>query len=161
MAGTASSPAEVTIRAASREDAQALGPLCEQLGYPSAPADVARRLERILADPLQAVYLAETSGRQVVGWIHIFAHVTVESDPCAELGGLVVADGHRSRGVGERLLAQAEEWARGRGYGRMTVRSNVLRTRAHRFYERLGYRSHKSQRVFTKELLPSQSTQRL
>jgi GNAT superfamily N-acetyltransferase len=154
MEETVVASGELRIRAATGEDARALASLSEQLGYPATPVDVARRLARILPDPMQAVYLAETPEPQVVGWIHVFAHVTVESNPTAEVGGLVVAEGHRSRGIGQQLLAQAEEWARDRGYGRMTVRSNVIRTRAHRFYERLGYASYKSQRVFAKELVP-------
>jgi len=152
----ASLPDRLRIRAVNLKDAPGLAPLCGQLGYPSAAEEVARRLKRILADPLQAVYLAEGPGDEVVGWVHVLARVTVESDPCAEVGGLVVAEGHRSRGVGERLLAQAEQWAARQGYERMILRSNVLRTRAHRFYERLGYSSPKSQRFFSKELLPLQ-----
>lgn len=148
---------KVSIRAATREDAVALAPLSGQLGYPATPADVTQRLERILADPVHAVYLVETPGRLVLGWIHVFVHVTVESDPSAEIGGLVVAEGHRSRGIGQELLAQAEQWARRQGCGRMIVRSNVIRARAHRFYERLGYASYKSQRVFAKELLPART----
>jgi GNAT superfamily N-acetyltransferase len=143
------------IRPARLKDAQGLAPLCGQLGYPSTPEEVLARLRRILADPLQAVYVAEIPGRRLVGWIHIFPHVTVESDPCAELGGLVVEEGQRSRGLGGRLMEQAERWARERGYRALTLRSNVLRARAHAFYERLGYASPKSQRVFSKPLRPS------
>ena len=44
----------------------------------------------------------------------------------------------------------AEEWAARHGCPRVRVRSNVIRERTHRFYERLGYRAVKSQKVFDK-----------
>jgi GNAT superfamily N-acetyltransferase len=155
VAGDARARGAPCIRLARLEDAEALAPLCGQLGYPSTAEEVLERLRRILADPLQAVYVAEIEGPRLVGWIHVFPHLTVESDPCAELGGLVVEERHRGRGVGGRLMEQAEKWARERGYRALTLRSNVLRARAHAFYERLGYASPKSQRVFSKRLGPS------
>jgi GNAT superfamily N-acetyltransferase len=51
-------------------------------------------------------------------------------------------------------MQQAERWARGTGCPSVTVRSNVLRTGAHAFYQRLGYRLVKKQKVFRKRLTP-------
>ena len=65
---------------------------------------------------------------------------------------LVVAEGQRSLGAGARLLAAAEEWARKRGCKGMSVRSNVIRERAHKFYERNGYEHYKTQKSFRKPL---------
>jgi len=61
-----------------------------------------------------------------------------------------VAEAQRSGGVGAALVAAAEEWARVKLCARIRVRSNVVRERTHRFYERLGYRVVKSQKVFDK-----------
>ena len=58
-----------------------------------------------------------------------------------------------STGVGAALLAVAEDWARAQGFSTMRLRSNVIRERAHRFYEREGYRRIKSQAVFRKPLV--------
>jgi GNAT superfamily N-acetyltransferase len=44
----------------------------------------------------------------------------------------------------------AEQWARGQGYERMRLRSNVVRSEAHGFYEALGYKCSKTSRVFEK-----------
>jgi GNAT superfamily N-acetyltransferase len=76
----------------------------------------------------------------------------LESDVRAEVNGLVVADGERSAGAGAKLLEAAEEWARKRGCRGMNVRSNVIRERAHKFYERQGYEHYKTQKAFRKLL---------
>jgi GNAT superfamily N-acetyltransferase len=60
------------------------------------------------------------------------------------------AQAQRSGGVGAALVAAAEEWARVKSCARLRVRSNVVRERTHRFYERLGYRVVKSLKVFDK-----------
>jgi GNAT superfamily N-acetyltransferase len=55
-------------------------------------------------------------------------------------------------GAGARLLEVAEEWSRKQGCRSMSVRSNVIRERAHKFYERQGYEHYKSQKAFRKSL---------
>src|SRR5438105_3831593 len=76
----------------------------------------------------------------------------LESEVRAEVNGLVVADGHRSLGAGAQLLAAAEDWARKHGCKGMSVRSNVIREGAHKFYERNGYEHYKTQKSFRKPL---------
>jgi GNAT superfamily N-acetyltransferase len=74
------------------------------------------------------------------------------ADPRAEVAGLVVDASCRSRGIGAMLMARTEEWAREHGCAAVTLRSNVIRERAHRFYERLGYQIVKTQKSFRKTL---------
>ena len=45
----------------------------------------------------------------------------------------------RGRGLGTQLMEHIESEARARGVARMQLTSNLQRTAAHRFYERLGY----------------------
>jgi len=68
------------------------------------------------------------------------------------VNGLVVDEKVRSRGAGWSLLQAAEEWARKKRCKGMSVRSNVLRERAHGFYERHGYEHYKTQKAFRKKL---------
>jgi GNAT superfamily N-acetyltransferase len=49
---------------------------------------------------------------------------------------LAVSPGHRSLGIGKRLLDEAKQWARARGAARLQLDSAEGRTAAHRFYER-------------------------
>jgi GNAT superfamily N-acetyltransferase len=145
------STARVSVRPATMQDAAQLAELCGQLGYPSTTEEVERRLRLILPDQESAVFIAE-SGGNVVGWIDVFISRLVETDQHAEIGGFVVDESCRSQGVGRLLLERAEEWARAEGCLVMTLRSNVIRERAHAFYENLGYSVVKTQKAFRKTL---------
>ncbi len=142
----------IAARPAEETDAAPIALLCGQLGYPSREEEVLRRLRLILRDADHAVLVAQVSDGRVVGWIHVFGARLVEHDPRAEIGGMVVEERFRGRGVGQLLVREAERWARERGHGTITVRSNVVRAQAHRFYEKLGYVTVKTQQVFRKPL---------
>lgn len=167
------------IRRAIPEDAVAIAGLSRQLGYPSTAEETAARLDALSASALDAVFVAtrETaarpagvrspaapervadrnapapaSGARVIAWLHVFGRTMIESAPYAEIGGLVVDESERSRGVGRALVAEAESWAAARGYATIRVRSNVVREGAHRFYSARGYEASKRQTVFVKAL---------
>ena len=52
------------------------------------------------APPGKPAVLVVEENDAVRGWIHVFGAHHLESDVCAEIGGLVVAEGGRSRGLG-------------------------------------------------------------
>lgn len=141
----------IIIREAQAGDLQALIPLSEQLGYPVTPAELRPRLEAVLGRPGHSLLVAESDG-QVVGWVHGVMRYLLEEDPHAFIGGLVVADGFRSQGTGALLMAAIENWARGEGAAEVHVYSNVIRERAHKFYERNGYIQFKTSKVFRKKV---------
>lgn len=147
-----SSAAPALVRCARPGDGPVLAALSVELGYPATAAEVARRLDPLLASPEHEVLVAEDAAGRVVGWIHAFVSRRLESEPFAELGGLVVAAAHRGQGVGRALVAGAEAWAAGRGMAKLRVRSRASRSGAHRFYERLGFVNTKVQEVFDKPL---------
>ena len=147
------SESEFFIRVAIPGDAQAVGRLATELGYPNNGAETANRLAGVLATPGHRVLVAETADQEVVGWIHVFGTVRVESDSFAELGGLVVAERWRGQGVGAQLVAASERWALDNGYCRLRIRSREERTEAHDFFRRLGFVSCKTQRVFERSLV--------
>jgi predicted N-acetyltransferase YhbS len=126
--------------------------LATQLGYPSAAEEVKSRLRAIEGRDDHCVLVAELEGGRVVGWIHACASYLIEVNPRAEIGGLVVDEGQRGSGIGKLLMRHAEEWARAKGLEAVSVRSNVIRGDAHRFYERLGYENIKTQHAFSKVL---------
>jgi GNAT superfamily N-acetyltransferase len=76
----------------------------------------------------------------------------VESETFAELGGLVVDESHRGKGVGAILLEKVEDWARQKGCAAISVRSNIIRHEAHKFYLAQGYNHIKTQHAFRKSL---------
>ena len=146
--------AKMKIRRARRADAERIARLSGELGYPASAAQVATRLRQLTPVSKHAVFVAESpdAATGVVGWVHVSVAHLLESDIRAEVNGLVVAEGQRSAGAGAKLLEAAEEWARRRGCRGMNVRSNVIRERAHGFYERNGYEHYKTQKAFRKPL---------
>jgi len=146
--------AKVKIRRARRGDAERIAQLTGELGYPATAAQIATRLRQLTPVSKHAVFVAETGDVDagLIGWVHVSVSHLLESDIRAEVNGLIVAEGQRSAGAGAKLLDAAEEWARRRGCRGMNVRSNVIRERAHRFYERHGYEHYKTQKAFRKAL---------
>jgi len=142
----------MVLRSAHVSDAAAIARLSGQLGYSSSPEEIELRLRDVLDRPGGvAVFVAEDEG-EVAGWLHVLGNHTIETAPFALILGLVVDETRRSRGIGASLVAAAAEWAVGEGYSLLRVRSNVVRERAHAFYERLGFERAKSQVVFVKRL---------
>jgi GNAT superfamily N-acetyltransferase len=144
----------IRIRRARRSDAERIAQLSAELGYPATAAQVATRLRQLTPASKHAVFVAESSDAPMglIGWLHVSVSHLLESDMRAEVNGLIVAEGQRSAGAGAKLLEAAEEWARRRGCRGMNVRSNVIRERAHGFYERNGYEHYKTQKAFRKAL---------
>lgn len=131
-------------------DVDGVADLLTQLGYPTTGSNVAARFGRIDAEH-NALLVAEESGT-ARAWIHVAVHPYLESDETAEIVGLVVADGHRSRGIGKALVHAAESWAAAKGCRALRVRSRIVRERAHAFYERAGFERIKTQHCFEKPL---------
>ena len=138
----------MTIREAEPADMAAIANLAGQLGYPSSAQEIAMRLAA-LARPEHAFFVA-VDEEAVVGFIHMSAVASVVSDPLAQIRALVVAETHRSRGIGARLVAAGESWASDQGLTRLRVHTNVTRERTHRFYEALGYTLQKTSRIYEK-----------
>jgi len=142
----------VKIRRARHGDALRIAKLSGQLGYPATARAMAGRLKMALREKDGACFVAETKEDGVVGWAHVNVTPLLEVERRAELNGLVVDEQVRSQGAGWSLLQAAEAWARKMRCTGMSVRSNVLRERAHGFYERHGYEHYKTQKAFRKRL---------
>ncbi len=143
----------VRVRPMARGDLEAVAALSAQLGYPVAGDALAHHFELLQEAPENALLVTEETGdEQVVGWVHVAGRVSLETGPFAQISGIVVDERVRGRGVGRELMAAAEAWAAARGYDVMRLWSNVVRERAHRFYEELGYEHIKTSKVFRKAL---------
>ncbi len=144
---------QATVRLAGAADTERLAELCQYLGYPASPAEVQKRLSQIKSDEHHAVYVAEPAdGQQIAGWVHVYTRQLMLTNLQAEIGGIVVDEGHRHIGIGRLLMQHAEQWAREKGCEAITLRSNILRKDAHIFYEKVGYRSIKTLLAFYKVL---------
>jgi ribosomal protein S18 acetylase RimI-like enzyme len=143
--------AAIKVRRARKTDVARLAVLTGQLGYPTTPPEMKSRFAQVSRAAGHSVFVAETGG-EVVGWLHVSVAHLLEVPKRAEVNGLVVSEQTRSRGAGALLIDAAEKWSRKEKCVSMSVRSNVIRERAHKFYERQGYEHYKSQKAFRKPL---------
>lgn len=141
-----------TLRRAERRDAAVIAALATDLGYPSDDATISRRLEALMRSDGDAIFVAETGGATVTGWVHVTIARRLGSDGFAEICGLVVARDQRRRGIGRGLVARAGDWARSRSLSALRVRSNTVRSAAASFYTELGFERVKQQAVYHRRL---------
>lgn len=140
---------DLHIREITLADAARAAELSGELGYPVSPEVMQKRIASLSPD--HAVYVA-CLDKEVAAWIDVSVTHHLQSDPRAEIGGLVVSSKLRSRGIGHVLVAPAEQWARERGLQSVIVRSQIAREAAHNFYLHEGYARTKTSAVFTKKL---------
>ncbi|MEZ4792345.1 MAG: GNAT family N-acetyltransferase [Gelidibacter sp.] len=139
------------IRNATMDDAKHIAELSAELGYPSSKEDTQSRLKKMLTSPDHCIYVA-MEGDDVIGWVHGFCTMRVESDRFVEIGGLVIGQEHQKKGIGKKLVSQVCTWSQSKQCQTVRVRCNVIRTESHKFYERLGFTTNKEQKIFVKSL---------
>lgn len=142
---------QVIIRLARIEDTERIAELATQLGYPTTLEEMRHRLAQVLQIGDHAAYVAELDGR-VVGWGHVCVRPLMQVDRAAEIEGLVVDDACRGQGIGRLLIQKIERWVCEKGCDTIYVRSNIIRERAHGFYQGLGYENIKTSLTFRKLL---------
>jgi len=130
--------ATVTIRPAAATDAEAIAALFTDEGYPAGPSDIVERLTRFSSEHSR-VLVAEHEG-VVLGFIALHALPRFEHDDrILRVLALVVDAGARERGVGHRLMAEAERIAGDLDAAFVEVTSGHHRPDARHLYESMGY----------------------
>ena len=138
-------PPEITVRAATSSDEEAVLALLPQLFAPpgARPSTYTEErghtgirwaVERPDADILLAL-----DGDVLVGLASVYADIqSIRYGKRCWLQDLVVSKDTRSRGIGKLLLDAATEWARKRDCTHLQLSSGMGRVDAHRFYRREG-----------------------
>jgi GNAT superfamily N-acetyltransferase len=144
--------ATILVRIAVAADAPDIATLAGELGYPVEPRQMQARLSALLKSPLHFIAVAEQDDARISGWVHVEHRCILEYGERAEIVGLVVAGAARRTGVATSLIGSGERWAADRGLRDIAVRSNVVRTASHPFYEALGYVRQKTQHSYAKIL---------
>ncbi|WP_158598362.1 GNAT family N-acetyltransferase [Falsibacillus albus] len=139
------------IRRAQLKDAKQISRLCFQLGYEIPENQVEVRLEKILSSKYHAVFVEEAQEGLIAGWCHVFGKFLIQ-DTYAEIGGIVIDEVFRGKGIGTQLMQKCESWSRANGFSQIKLRSGNERSTAHQFYESIGYERLKGQQVFRKIL---------
>jgi GNAT superfamily N-acetyltransferase len=143
---------EILIRTMKAADAGAVSLLVEQLGYQRSPDAIRSWMEGLNANAeMQAAFVACVE-KQVVGWIEVSIQNRLQSPRFTLIGGLVVREESRGKGVGQMLCERAERWSLERNVKIIRLTSRQTRQDAHRFYLRAGYRLTKTSLAFEKIL---------
>lgn len=128
-----------TVREATWTDAEAIGGLVGELGYPSTTG-VRAQLGSWLDVPQRRLLIADQAG-DVVGCLALTMTPRLESEKWwAQVVAFVVAERARGRGVGRALLEHAETLSCHAGCDAVIINSSRRRGGAHAFYAQLGYR---------------------
>lgn len=139
------------IRPAQPADTPALSQLIGELGYPTTPDEMAKRLAAIEGRDDFATLVADADGA-VAGMITVSVSPSLyRSDLLGAIAVLVVSSAFRGRGLAPLLIEAGEGWLREHGAGRAAVHPSTARADAHRLYQRLGYENTGSR--LTKALL--------
>ena len=90
--------------------------------------------------PGTAVLVAEDPAGRPLGFIHLHGgRDFFTGETHGHVSDIVVAPEAESGGVGQALMAAAEDWARALGYRLLSLHVFDGNTRARAFYARLGY----------------------
>ncbi len=134
------------IRSATEEDLPEIvamladDPLGATRESPEDLAPYAAALKRLTADPHQHVVVAVRAGR-VVGTLQltIVPGLSRKGSTRSIIEGVRVHADERGSGLGTRFIEWAIEQSRAENCQLVQLTSDVTRTDAHRFYERLGF----------------------
>lgn len=131
--------ARVTLRPAGAGDSSELSGLLAELGYPSSPEAITRRIAACANLPGVKVVVAVLDGR-LAGVVSVHSVPSLVLDAAlGRITALVVSADARGCGIGRLLVEAAEAFAREQGCERIELTSGDHRPGAHAFYERLGY----------------------
>ena len=142
----------MNIRPAPPEDRFALISLLNELGYGNTDSFMDRRLRQLTDHPDEVLLVAEDR-QTVLGFLslHFIPQLALEGD-FARISYFCIAEGERSKGLGQHLLQYAEQLARERGCDRLEVHCHEKRIKANQFYARENY--IESPRYLIKQLAP-------
>lgn len=102
--------------------------------------------------PSEDRLILAVEGEFLYGYAHLrVAHDLVDAET-AVVVSVIVREDRRRQGIGSRLIAAAETWARQSGRSRLLLRTNVVRTAAHAFFVALGYEGSSTQLEFIRHL---------
>ena len=128
------------IRLAQAADAGAIASLYHELVDDPAITVLPEQIERLAANPDQALLVVEQQDR-LLATVHLqFCTDTMYArQPYALLENLVVAASARGQGIGALLLAEVERRCLAHDCSKIMLLSTASRLDAHRFFAAQGY----------------------
>lgn len=145
---------EVSIRAATGDDATAMHALIQELAHTTHVPDKFRSSpgqfrEHISADaPLYEALVADSAAGIIGVALYFYTFSSWRGEPGVYLQDLVVTREARGRGLGAKLLRELARVAAARGATHLRLAVERDNIAAQRFYERLGLEAVDTDRIF-------------
>jgi len=112
-------------------------------GIPLPLAAAEDMFHRFECYPFYKLWVADTD-RVIVGTyaLLVMDNIAHEAKPLAVIEQVAVSTRSQGMGVGTRMMHHAREVAAAKGCYKLMLSSNVKRTKAHDFYDKLGFTRH-------------------
>ncbi len=138
---------EINIRHATPDDALALLQLYAQPDYDNGQVLSEEGARTILVNaekyPFYKFYIGERDGLPLGTYaLLIMENIGHMGSPSAIVESVAVAPDAQGMGVGKALMAHALAIAAANNCYKLALSSNIRRTSAHAFYDRLGFQRH-------------------
>ncbi|MBR0598017.1 GNAT family N-acetyltransferase [Sinanaerobacter chloroacetimidivorans] len=122
---------------------------------PYSEERTAKKLDTFLNNGDQAGILIAEENNEVLGVLGFYIEsygelANFDYDQYMEIDRIIVKDGMRGAGIGEKLIEEAEKLALSKGVHRMQLELAIFNEKAEKFYERLGYKCYI--RTFAKDI---------
>jgi ribosomal protein S18 acetylase RimI-like enzyme len=143
---------EIAVREATIDDRDFVDSTARRLTLFGPPPwrthdEIVGREQRALGEffdrppPDAALLVATGAGDQRLGYVYLETHQDYfTGERHGHLSIIAVHEGAEGRGVGGALLRASEQWARSRGFRRLTLNVFEANGRARGVYEHFGYR---------------------
>lgn len=127
------------IRTARFEDAAELARLFTELGHPTTEEEIRLRWNAWEASGNIGIVVEGEAG-ELLGAATLHQTIVLHRPkPIGRISALIVDSRCRGAGIGRALVDAAERMFTKAGCGMVEITSNMRRTDAHAFYQRLGY----------------------
>jgi GNAT superfamily N-acetyltransferase len=125
-----------------KSDAEDIAGLLGQLGYPSNAKEFLKRIKQF--KPKEDLLVVAVDEKKTVGFVSLHLIPLVhENGYLCRITALVVDKNHRRKGVGKKLVNEAEKHALKHGAVRSEITSSDKRIEAHSFYLEAGYKEYR------------------
>ena len=138
---------EIFIRRIAEQDAETINALSIQLGYTMPIEQTLANIRSVLGTKGHNAYVAILENK-IIGWIGVAEALQIESAPFCEIRGVIVDEKFRGHGIGKLLIEKVKQWSKETGNKTLRLRCNMIRKEAHLFYQHLGFKEIKEQKVF-------------
>lgn len=128
---------EIVIRELSPDEFPTILPLIGQLNPAMEPREIERRLTAML--PLNYHCIGAYEEGVLVGVSGFWLGARFWSGEYIDIDNVIVNEAHRSKGIGEMMIAWLEDYGVKRGCKMAMLDCYVTKHAAHKFYMRLGY----------------------